>query len=216
MPNLVRAPLGVDLTGLHPGCHDAELRARYAGPGRVLLVLCSRLSPEKRPGLALDALAELRRGGTDAVLVVAGTGPLHARLAERADRERLPVRFLGHLADRGELSALLASADVALAPGPVETFGLAALEALACGTPVAVSHSSALPDLVGPAGLGALDTGRGFADAVARLLARPERERRAAARARAECHGWPAAVAAFLAVHESVTAGRTATPVGSR
>ncbi|MFF7631994.1 glycosyltransferase [Kitasatospora sp. NPDC008050] len=201
--NLVRAPLGVDLTRLHPRCHDPAVRARYAGPGRALLVLCSRLSPEKRPGLALAALAELRRGGQDAALVVAGTGPLHARLAERADRDRLPVRFLGHLADRAELGALLASADVVLAPGPVETFGLAALEALACGTPVAVSRSSALPDIVGPAGAVAVDSGAGFAAAVAELLARPQARRRAAARARAECYGWPAAVAAFLAVHQA-------------
>ncbi|MGF1427640.1 glycosyltransferase [Kitasatospora sp. LaBMicrA B282] len=203
VPNLVRAPLGVDLAGLHPSRYDAALRARYAGPDRVLLVLCSRLSPEKRPGLALAALAELRRGGVDAALVVAGTGPLRARLAEQADRERLPVRFLGHLADRAQLAALLACADVVLAPGPVETFGLAALEALACGTPVAVSRSSALPDLVGPAGCAAADTGPGFAAAVRALLARPAGERRAAARARAERYGWPAAVAAFLAVHES-------------
>lgn len=201
--NLVRAPLGVDLTRLHPRCHDPAVRARYAGPGRALLVLCSRLSPEKRPGLALAALAELRRGGQDAALVVAGTGPLHARLAERADRDRLPVRFLGHLADRAELGALLASADVVLAPGPVETFGLAALEALACGTPVAVSRSSALPDIVGPAGAVAVDSGAGFAAAVAELLARPQARRRAAARARAERYGWPAAVAAFLAVHQA-------------
>ncbi|WP_327069396.1 glycosyltransferase [Kitasatospora sp. NBC_01250] len=201
--NLVRAPLGVDLARLHPRCHDPALRARYAGPGRALLVLCSRLSPEKRPGLALAALAELRRGGRDAVLVVAGTGPLHARLAERADRARLPVRFLGHLADRAGLAALLASADVVLAPGPVETFGLAALEALACGTPVAVSRSSALPDIVGPAGAVAVDTGAGFAAAVAELLARPAAGRRAAARARAERYGWPAAVSAFLAAHRA-------------
>jgi alpha-1,6-mannosyltransferase len=200
--NLVRAPLGVDLAQLHPWRYDDSVRERYAGPGRALLVLCSRLSPEKRPALALEALAELRRGGQDAVLVVAGTGPLHARLAERADRERLPVRFLGHLAERAELAALLASADVVLAPGPVETFGLAALEALACGTPVAVSRSSALPDIVGPAGAVAADSGAGFASAVRELLARPEAARRAAARARAERYGWPAAVSAFLAVHE--------------
>ncbi|MDH6118579.1 glycosyltransferase [Kitasatospora sp. GAS204B] len=213
--NLVRAPLGVDLAGLHPGRYDAELRARYAGQGRAMLVLCSRLSPEKRPGRALDALAELRRAGTDAVLVVAGTGPLHARLAERADRERLPVRFLGHLADRAELSALLASADVALAPGPIETFGLAALEALACGTPVAVSRSSALPDIVGPAGRPAVDSGSGFATAVRELLDLPERERRATARDRAERYGWPAAVAAFLAVHQGACGVQAAAAAGS-
>lgn len=41
---------------------------------------------------------------------------------------------------------------MAIAPGPAETFGLAALEALACGTPVVVSAESALPEVVGDAG----------------------------------------------------------------
>jgi alpha-1,6-mannosyltransferase len=200
--HLVQAPLGVDLAQLHPWRHDHAVRERYVTERQVLLVLCSRLSAEKRPGRALDALAELRRTGVDAVLVVAGTGPLRERLARRAEREGLPARFLGHVAERAELSALLATADVVLAPGPIETFGLAALEALACGTPVAVSRSSALPGIVGAAGAVAADSGAGFADAVRELLARPEGRRRAEARARAERYSWDAAVAAFLAVHE--------------
>ena len=201
--NLLEAPLGVDLDRLHPGLHDPAVRARYAAPGQPLLVLCSRLSAEKRPGRALDALAELIGRAVPATLVVAGAGPLRERLQERARRSGLPVHFLGHVAERAELAALLASADVVLAPGPVETFGLAALEALACGTPVAVSRSSALPAVVGLAGVAAADTGAGFADAVAALLARPERARRAAARSRARDFGWQASVAAFLGVHEA-------------
>lgn len=206
---LLEAPLGVDLEQLHPSRRDPAVRARFAEPGQELLVLCSRLSSEKRPERALEALAELRARGRSAVLVVAGAGPLRVRLEARAREGGLPVRFLGHVAERADLAALLASADAVIAPGPVETFGLAALEALACGTPVAVSRSSALPGIVGPAGAVAEDTGPGFADAVAELLARPEPERRAAARARAERYGWPAAVEAFLAAH-------LAAPVGAR
>ncbi|MFF4816710.1 glycosyltransferase [Kitasatospora sp. NPDC001309] len=211
VPNLVRAPLGVDLAAMRPlpTAVRALERARYAAPGDVLLVLCSRLSAEKRPERAVEALARLRARGLPAVLVVAGTGPLRSRLAARAARLRLPVRFLGHLNERAELAALLGSADVALAPGPVETFGLAALEALACGTPVAVSRSSALPGLIGPAGIAAADTGAGFAAAVTELLRRPEPARRAAARAQAERYGWSAAVAAFLAAHGARTADAT-------
>jgi len=211
--NVVQAPLGVDLELLHPERYDPAVRARYADPGQVLLVLCSRLSTEKRPDRALDALAELRRRHrVPAVLAVAGTGPLRRRLEARAREQRLPVRFLGHLAGREELAALLASADAAIAPGPVETFGLAALEALACGTPVAVSRSSALPQIVGAAGAVADDTGAGFGEAVRELLSRPEAERRAAARARAEGFGWDAAVAAFLAAHGARPAAPTAQP----
>ncbi|GGX87791.1 glycosyltransferase [Streptomyces fructofermentans] len=201
--NVVRAPLGVDLEGRHPALRDPGLRARHARPGELLLVLCSRLSVEKRPGTALDALDALLRGGRRAVLVVAGDGPLRPRLEQRARERRLPVVFLGHVADRAHLGGLQASADVCLAPGPAETFGLAALEAMACGTPVVASASSALPEVIGSAGAVAADTGRAFAAAVETLLARPEGERRAAARARAARFGWPAAVGAFLAAHDA-------------
>ncbi|MFF9644383.1 glycosyltransferase [Kitasatospora aureofaciens] len=212
VPNLVRAPLGVDLTAMRPlpAAARAPQRARYAAPEDVLLALCSRLSPEKRPERAIEALARLRARGLPAVLVVAGTGPLRPRLAARAARLRLPVRLLGHLDGRAELAGLLGSADVVLAPGPVETFGLAAMEALACGTPVAVSRSSALPGLIGPAGVAAADTGAGFARAVEQLLARPEEARRAAARAQAERYGWPTAVEAFLAAHGVRSCGAAA------
>ena len=134
------------------------------------------------------------------MLVVAGDAPRLRALQAQAGR--LPVRFLRHVADRGLLARLLATADVTLAPGPVETFGLSALEALASGTPVVVSSRSALPEVVGPAGLAADDTDAAFADAVQRLLGRDEAGRRQRARAQAERFGWPASVRGFLAAHQ--------------
>ncbi|MFE5716002.1 glycosyltransferase [Streptomyces sp. NPDC056501] len=202
--NVVRAPLGVDLERCRPGRRSTVLRARYADGERVLLALCSRLSVEKRPGTALDALAELRGAGVRAALVVAGDGPLRDTLERRARERRLPVRFLGHLADREALADLQAAADVCLAPGPAETFGLSALEALACGTPVVVSASSALPEVVGAAGAVAADTPEAFAEAVRGVLAVPEAVRRAAARARAEGFTWDRSVAAFLQAHDAL------------
>ncbi|MER6984107.1 glycosyltransferase, partial [Streptomyces carpinensis] len=181
----------------------------HAGGAEALLVTCTRLSVEKRPGTALDTLEALLRRGRPAVLVVAGDGPLRPRLEQRARESGLPVTFLGHVSDRALLGALQATADVCLAPGPAETFGLAALEAMACGTPVVASASSALPEVIGSAGATAQDRGEAFADAVEALLARPEPERRAAARARAECFGWDISVAAFLAAHDApVLSGR--------
>jgi alpha-1,6-mannosyltransferase len=212
--NVVRAPLGVDLVERRPALRDAGLRARYAGEDETLLVTCTRLSVEKRPSTALDALETLVRRGRRAVLVVAGDGPLRPRLEQRARERRLPVTFLGHVSDRGLLGALQASADVCLAPGPAETFGLAALEAMACGTPVVVSASSALPEVIGPAGAVAADRGDAFADAVDTLLERSEAERREAARARAECFGWDTAVRAFLAAHDAEVFVRGTVPGG--
>lgn len=199
-PNLTRIPLGVDLELFSPERYSDAARDGYAEPEQTLLVHCGRLSVEKKPHRSLAALAVLRAAGVDAVLVVAGDGPLRGRL-ERAARSRsLPVRFAGFVTDPKHLATLLACADAVIAPGPVETFGLAALEALACGTPVVVSADSALPEVIGLAGVAV--RGEEFADGLRTVLARDPAARRAAARARAEEFGWPAAVAAFLAVHE--------------
>ncbi|MFD7444900.1 glycosyltransferase [Streptomyces sp. NPDC059909] len=201
--NVVRAPLGVELDRCRPGRRSKVLRARYAEGAEVLLLMCSRLSVEKRPGMALDALATLRGAGVRAALVVAGEGPLRSGLTRRAQDARLPVHFLGHVADREALADLQAAADICLAPGPAETFGLSALEALACGTPVVASASSALPEVIGDAGIAAPDTPEAFADAVRELLSRPESARREAARARAELFSWDRAVSAFLSAHDA-------------
>ncbi len=210
--NIVRAPLGVDLRRCRPALRDEALYRELTGGAPVLLALCSRLSPEKRPGLALDALAALLRRGVDARLVVAGDGPLSARLRERAQSRGLPVTFTGHIGDPADLAVLQATADVVLAPGPAETFGLAAMEALACGTPVVASSRSAVPALLGSAGAVAHGDGDSFADGVQRLLARPEGQRREAARARAERFPWSAAVDAFLAAHQAPPRGPLPVP----
>jgi len=183
--NLIRVPLGVDLATFTPGgAGSGRVRARYAAEGQILLVHCGRLSAEKKPQRSLITLATLRASGLAVRLVVAGDGPLRPRLERRAARAGLPVTFAGFLPGRADLAALLASADVVLAPGPAETFGLAALEALACGTPVVVSAESALPEVAGEAGVSV--PGEDLAAGVRAVLARPERARRAAALARAE------------------------------
>jgi len=194
---LVRVPLGVDLATFRPG--GGQVRSRYASQGQILLVHAGRLSAEKKPQRSLTTLATLRAGGMPVRLVVAGDGPLRSRLARRAARGGLPVTFAGFMPGRADLAALLASADAAIAPGPAETFGLAALEALACGTPVAVSAESALPEVVGQAG--AAVPGEDLAAGIRAVLARPEAARRAAARARAERYDWGTSVRGFLAVH---------------
>ena len=109
------------------------------------------------------------------------------------------------MADRDALAALLASADVVLAPGPIETFGLAAAEALASGTPVVVSTDSALPEVIGDAGLAVPGEGPAYADAVLELAARPRTLRREAARRRATRYTWSAATDGFLLAHDLPT-----------
>jgi alpha-1,6-mannosyltransferase len=199
--NLVRVPLGVDLDQFHPRRHDPAVRERYAPGGELLVLHCARLSAEKCPERVLAALAELRRRGVPAVGVIVGTGPRQAGLRAQAAAAGLDVHFANYIGDRDAVARLLASADVLLAPGPVETFGLAALEALASGTPVVAAAESALPEVIGDAGLAATGGGAGFADAICELSARPVADRRAAARRRAELFPWSTAVTGFLHAH---------------
>lgn len=198
--NVVQVPLGVDLATFSPLRHDPALRASLVGAADTLLIHCGRLSPEKHAERSIDAVAALRETGHRARLVVVGDGPCRAALGRRA--AGLPVTFLGFVPERARLARLLASADVSLAPGPHETFGLSALEALASGTPVVVSGSSALPEIVGTSGTVADDSAGAFAAGVATVLAGDEGVRRAAARTRAEQFGWPAAVQSMLAAIE--------------
>jgi alpha-1,6-mannosyltransferase len=200
VPNLALVPLAVD-TAAFRARTEQRVDDGAALRNDVVLVLASRLSREKRPELAVATLRTLLGRGVAARLVVAGDGPLRPRL--QAAARDLPVEWLGFVADRARLAGLLADADVVLAPGPIETFGLAALEALACGTPVVADSRSALPGVLGPhAGRSATGDGSAFADAVQDLLATPEASRRAA-RARAEEFSWQRTVRGFLAVHES-------------
>ena len=194
-------PLGVDTRRFGPDRADPSLRSHLTAGGEPLLVLTSRLSREKHPELALSTVAELARRGVPAKLVVIGDGPERSDLMALAARDRLPVRFLGHL-PQPELARWLASADVAIAPGPVETFCLAALESLASGTPVVGHADSAVSSILGSAGLVAPGRPEAFADAVSTLLALPAGGRRAAARERALEFGWDVTVAGMLAVPE--------------
>ncbi|MCZ0731419.1 glycosyltransferase [Mycolicibacterium iranicum] len=195
--NLMTVPLGVDLDQYHPRWRSAAVRERWAGPDQLLLVHCGRLSVEKHPHRSIDAVAALRDSGVDARLVVVGEGPLRARLERQAGR--LPVDFTGYIGCRDTIAGILASADIALAPGPHETFGLAALEALACGTPAVVSRTSALAEiLTHDSGATADNDPRAIAHAVTTLLARPESHRRHSARRRAEQFTWPRSAAGML------------------
>ncbi len=206
-PNVELVPLGVDLELFNPHRRDRRLRADLGVPGHPLLVHCGRLSVEKRVDRSIEAISELRRSGSEARLIIAGDGPRREALERRA--RSIPtltcglpaIHFTGFITDRSMVAKLLATADISLAPGPHETFGLAALEALAAGTPVIASRSSALADIVTPAcGAVAADDPSAFAHAVTEVLALPPAQRRKAARTRAEQFTWPRAVNGMLAV----------------
>ncbi|UQX12791.1 glycosyltransferase [Candidatus Mycobacterium methanotrophicum] len=204
--NTVTIPLGVDLETFHPCRRSALIRQRWATHAQILLVHCGRLSVEKRADRSIDAVAELCAAGVDARLVVMGDGPLRARLQRQA--ARLPIDFTGFVSDRHAVAALLASADVALAPGPHETFGLAALESLACGTPAVVSRTSALGEIItADSGVLADNDPAAIAQAVSAVVSRPEEHRRVSARRRAEMFTWRRAAVGMLSTLGAASVG---------
>jgi alpha-1,6-mannosyltransferase len=147
--NIRRVPLGVDLETFRPGTGPGSVSARTtstARPDIVRLVYAGRLSSEKNPQAAIEAVRVLRSRGVDARLDVYGSGPHYGSLCRRA--KGLPVTFHGHIAQRANLAKYLAHADLVLAPAACETFGLAALEALACGVAVVAAAGSGAAELV--------------------------------------------------------------------
>ena len=205
---MYRVPLGVDLALFRP---SGEQQASRSDVLRLVSVV--RLSPEKNPEVLLAAVRELVRRGRRVLLDIYGTGSLHERIAAEIHRERLPIRLHGHLSDRQQLSSSIAAADLVLAPGSRETFGLAALEALACGVPVVVPDRGALSELVMP-GIGAVadSSGEAFADAVEAVVGEsgfPETHRRRAREA-AERFTWARAVEGMLGVHADVSSSTLA------
>ncbi|WP_081586071.1 glycosyltransferase [Tsukamurella sp. 1534] len=205
-PNVETVPLGVDLDTFHPGRATPRARERWASgaspgearPADILLVQSCRLSMEKHPARGIEVLRALVSDGARARLVIAGGGAMEGELRRQA--AGLPVTFTGHLDDREALADLLACADAAICPGPHETFGLSAMEALASGTPIVVSRNSALSAVAGAGcGLPAADTGAAFAAAVRAVVERGDYG--AAARACAEEYTWDRAVETMLRLH---------------
>lgn len=192
--SLVRVPLGVDLETFTPAAGSP------VDDGVLKLVYIGRLSREKSPHLAVATAVELHRRGVLVRLDVYGTGPHAEELREIAGDA--PVVFHGFVGSRTEIARRAAEADVSLSVCPVETFGLAVLEALAAGVPVVTSDRGGARELVDETcGEWGRPTPEGLADAVVRLAARPRAELRQAARRRAERYDWATTVDRMLALH---------------
>ena len=149
----------------------AALRERFAPEGQKLIVHVSNFRPVKRVSAVLEVFARVR-ANVSARLLMVGDGPdmpEAIRLARSLDLSD-EVEFLG---EQDHVVPLLSLADVFLLPSAQESFGLAALEAMACEVPVVASNVGGLPEVVehGVSGFlhppQALDA---MADSVARLL----------------------------------------------
>lgn len=144
---LVSVPLGVDLEKFDPRIREAENRTFAHFPPNYIFA-CTRLSKEKDPLFLLEIAQELMTRGIDTPLVIAGTGPLESKMKQVIERDGLNVLLLGFVSDRNNLCYLMSAATLFLAVGPIETFGLAALETLASGTPVICRAEAAISEII--------------------------------------------------------------------
>jgi glycosyltransferase involved in cell wall biosynthesis len=134
-------PNGVDTDFFTPVA-TADFRDRYDLPEGPLVGYTGRHGHEKCLGDVFEAA-----DGLDTTVVFGGDGPARAHLEGRAAAADVEARFLGFL-DRAKLPELYAALDVFAFPSPVETQGLVALEANACGTPVVGVDSGALSSTI--------------------------------------------------------------------
>lgn len=161
LPHLVTAVSETLRRAIRPFARPGRVRVwpnvvRYtdpltAGPGRGRIIATGRLSTEKRPELAVETIAWLRRQGHDVTLTWLGDGPLRAAALARAEALGVArqVRLPGAVSPR-EVRRELAASDVFFLPSSVETFSVAAAEALASGRPVVMGAVGAHREFVTP------------------------------------------------------------------
>lgn len=123
-----------------------NLRERYARPDEKIVIHVSNMRAVKRPDVVVRVFAAIRRR-VPARLLLVGEGPeLGATHRLVAELDVAPyVHFLGQ---QEQVVPLLSIADLFLLPSVKESFGLAALEAMACGVPVLASRVGGLPEVI--------------------------------------------------------------------
>lgn len=178
----VLQPLGVDTKVFHPQAADGSWRRRHGiAVDAVVLLYVGRFAPEKNLPLLADAVERL---GAPYLLVAIGDGPIRPAGSR--------VRVLPYEAGRDALARAYAEADAFVHAGDQETFGLAVLEALACGLPVVGCRRGGVGDLVIDAVGETVPPGsaEAFARAIVSLRQRDAGELARAARTHALRYDW--------------------------
>jgi D-inositol-3-phosphate glycosyltransferase len=211
---------GVDHAFFGPGDRRQARRALALPAGGPLLLFVGRIQPLKGVAVAVKALATLSPDHSDAHLVVVG-GPSGPQGDAEVERVMSLVEELG-LQDRvifvpprphELLSTYYRAADVCLVPSRSESFGLVALEAAACGTPVVASDVGGLRSLIDHGRTGFLVDGptpEAFAAWVRQILAEPLLAERLSTGAvlRARRYTWARAAHLLCEIYAELTVGR--------
>jgi len=211
---------GVDHAFFGPGEADQARRAIDVSTEGALLLFVGRIQPLKGAHVAIETLGQLRAIGLDASLVVVG-GPSGDDGEATLEGLHQLARVLGvheqvHFRPPQShelLSSYYRAADVTIVPSRSESFGLVALESLACGTPVVASAVGGLTTLVHDGRTGALVDGWdpvAYAKAVAGIIEEPIRATRYATAAvlEAQRYTWRATATQLSDLFSSLVARR--------
>ncbi|NLY74429.1 MAG: glycosyltransferase family 4 protein [Firmicutes bacterium] len=127
----------------------AKIRNRYSAPDEKIIFHIGRIVREKGLGVLLEALPRVLAVEPRVKLVIAGKGPYLDELKHRAYQLGIYQRiyFTGYIDDNTR-NALYQCADVAVFPSLYEPFGIVALEGMAAGTPVVVSDTGGLSEII--------------------------------------------------------------------
>jgi len=142
IPNFVNCDV---YTPLSPEVREAG-RAQYAEPGEKILIHLSNFRPVKRAVDAVEVFARVVEH-IPARLLLVGDGPDRSQAEWLARRKGIQERihFLGKQASVNDLLPL---ADLMLMPSELESFGLVALEAMACKVPSIATEVGGIPELI--------------------------------------------------------------------
>ena len=126
---------------------DSPLREELAPNGEQLLAHVSNFRPVKRPVDCVEIFAKVKKRHPKTRLVMVGDGPERGAVIFRAEKLGVSndVLFVGK---QGKIADYLGVSDVFLLPSELESFGLAALEALACEVPVIATRIGGIPEVV--------------------------------------------------------------------
>ena len=123
-----------------------ELRKRYADDGTRIVIHLSNFRPVKRLDSVVEIFARLA-SRVPATLLLVGDGP-EVGTARRIARQLEVASRVQYLGAQEDVLPLLSIADLFLLPSEQESFGLAALEAMACDVPVVASNAGGLPEVI--------------------------------------------------------------------